>query len=157
MLTKAAGILLFRRDPLKVLLVHPGGPFNRGNHEHVWSIPKGEIDKGETNKETAIRELKEETGVDLSFYNLDSFIDLGFIKQNKNKRVHIFALEYNKEIYPHKSNICTIKIKDKEHTFREVDDMQWFTPDELEKLIIRKQQEFIDRLKIYLNDNSTIR
>ena len=43
----SAGILLFQRDPLQVLLVHPGGPFWARKDMGAWSIPKGEYDDGE--------------------------------------------------------------------------------------------------------------
>ena len=36
-----------------------------------WSFPKGHVEKGETEVETAVREIKEETG-------LDVFVDTGF-------------------------------------------------------------------------------
>ncbi|HZT85679.1 MAG TPA: NUDIX domain-containing protein [Gaiellaceae bacterium] len=32
--------------------------------EHVWALPKGRIDAGESAAETAIREVREETGVE---------------------------------------------------------------------------------------------
>jgi 8-oxo-dGTP pyrophosphatase MutT (NUDIX family) len=32
--------------------------------EHVWALPKGRIDPGETAAETAVREVREETGVE---------------------------------------------------------------------------------------------
>lgn len=30
-----------------------------------WSFPKGHVEKGETEEETAVREIKEETGIDV--------------------------------------------------------------------------------------------
>lgn len=53
---KSCGIVVFNED--KVLLVH----HNLGH----WGIPKGHIELGETDEETALREVFEETGVSVS-------------------------------------------------------------------------------------------
>ena len=55
---RSAGILIFRqlKDGREYLLLHyPGGHFD---------FPKGHMEKDETERETALRELKEETGLD---------------------------------------------------------------------------------------------
>jgi len=61
----SAGLLMFRRrdGALEVLLVHPGGPFWAKKDLGAWTIPKGELEKGEDALVTARREFEEETGV----------------------------------------------------------------------------------------------
>ena len=51
------GIILFFRSPRKIkyLLLK--------QHQGHWGFPKGHIEKGEKYIETAVRELKEETGI----------------------------------------------------------------------------------------------
>ncbi len=47
----ASGIFLYRKnskDEYEVFLGHPGGPFWKDKEEGAWSIPKGELEKGET-------------------------------------------------------------------------------------------------------------
>src|SRR5256886_17422511 len=64
MTAESAGLLLYRvrdRGP-EVLLVHPGGPFWKRRDDGAWSIPKGEIEPGETAIEVARREFQEELG-----------------------------------------------------------------------------------------------
>jgi 8-oxo-dGTP pyrophosphatase MutT (NUDIX family) len=55
-----AGAVALRRGPrgLEVLLLRP----RSGAQE--WLLPKGHIDPGETPEEAALRELREETGVE---------------------------------------------------------------------------------------------
>jgi len=45
----------------RVLLVHPSGAYNRRS---PWSIPKGLPDEGEDEAAAAVRETREETGVE---------------------------------------------------------------------------------------------
>lgn len=51
---KSCGIMVFKDD--SVLLVH----HNKGH----WGFPKGHVEKDETEFETALREVKEETNID---------------------------------------------------------------------------------------------
>jgi 8-oxo-dGTP diphosphatase len=53
------GILITRRD--EVLLVHRHGAHGAG----TWSPPGGHLDYGETPEQCAIREAREETGVEV--------------------------------------------------------------------------------------------
>lgn len=57
---KSCGALVFRKSHgnIELLLIrHLNGDY--------WSFPKGHIEKGETEEETAIREVKEETNIDI--------------------------------------------------------------------------------------------
>ncbi len=62
---ESAGIITFyiKNNVLHFLLLHYP-------HGH-WDLPKGKIEKGETKKDAALRELKEETG--LSAQLIDGF------------------------------------------------------------------------------------
>ena len=48
------------------------GRRRRERDGYVWSLPKGTPEEGETREETAVREVREETGLDvkiLSYYD----------------------------------------------------------------------------------------
>jgi predicted NUDIX family NTP pyrophosphohydrolase len=64
MTKRSAGVLLWKRDRagVRVLLVHPGGPFWAKKDDGAWSIPKGEFAEGEDALAVARRELVEELG-----------------------------------------------------------------------------------------------
>jgi len=88
----SAGLLLYRgsgRD-LKFLLVHPGGPYFAPKDAGHWSIPKGEVESGDDLLATAIREVKEEVGIEVS--PRAEFIPLGSIQQKGGKIVHAWAV-----------------------------------------------------------------
>ncbi|MDA7951001.1 MAG: NUDIX domain-containing protein [Pirellulaceae bacterium] len=61
---KSAGILVFRKEPnLSFLLM---------KHSDRWDLPKGHLDGNETEKEAALRELDEETGITSSAIALNT-------------------------------------------------------------------------------------
>lgn len=53
----SVGIILFRRSPRKLLYLV------LKQHQGHWSFPKGHVENGERLIDTAVRELKEETGI----------------------------------------------------------------------------------------------
>lgn len=57
----SAGLALFRNDRRQLLLVHP----TSAAWWATWSIPKGLLDPGESPLDGAIRETREEIGVDI--------------------------------------------------------------------------------------------
>ena len=86
---KSCGAIIIYKvsdDNHKVLLV-------KNHNGRYWSFPKGHVEKGETEEETAIREIKEETGLDVeiveSFREVSDYCPFGRIK----KRVVFFMAQ----------------------------------------------------------------
>jgi 8-oxo-dGTP pyrophosphatase MutT (NUDIX family) len=81
----------------RVLLVHRP-------HYDDWSFPKGKLDPGETVEAAALREVKEETGIDCRI--IQKIVTLRYIYRTRNKgllrpkAVHYFLMErVSGEIY----------------------------------------------------------
>jgi predicted NUDIX family NTP pyrophosphohydrolase len=143
----SAGILLWRRDngAIRVLLVHPGGPFWRNKDIGAWSIPKGEYGTGEDRLAVAQREFAEELGVPAH----GAATELGDIRQKAGKVVTGFAIEGAFDVSALRSNTFEIEWppkSGKRKSFPEVDRAGWFTLDEARAKINRAQAEFLDRL-----------
>ena len=73
------GIIFYKtKQNTKILLV-------KNNNGRYWSFPKGHIEEGETEQETAIREIKEETGLDVTivrnFREISEYCPFGKIRQ----------------------------------------------------------------------------
>ena len=60
--TSCGGVVIFRG---KILLLYK----NYKNKYEGWVLPKGTVEAGEEYPETALREVKEETGVDAEIIN----------------------------------------------------------------------------------------
>jgi 8-oxo-dGTP pyrophosphatase MutT (NUDIX family) len=67
---KSVATIVFRKEnDFRFLLLWKK---NSGIYKDAWKFPKGNIDKGESEMQTAVRELKEETGLDekdIQFYD----------------------------------------------------------------------------------------
>ena len=130
MATESAGILLYRCEDgqLRVLLVHPGGPFWRRKDLGAWSIPKGERVSGEDAEVTARREFAEELGS----MPTGPLQRLGGIRQRGGKQVEAFALEG--EFDPERLTSNSFEIEwpprsGRRAVFPEVDRAGWFDAD----------------------------
>jgi 8-oxo-dGTP diphosphatase len=66
----AVGVVCFNAAG-EVLLIQRGTPPRQGE----WSIPGGKLEWGETARAAALRELKEETGVDAEIIGLIDVVD----------------------------------------------------------------------------------
>jgi 8-oxo-dGTP pyrophosphatase MutT (NUDIX family) len=60
----------------------------------LWSLPKGHIEDGETVEQTAVREVKEETGISARVVRPLGSIDYWFVAERRrvHKTVHHFLL-----------------------------------------------------------------
>src|SRR5699024_4192795 len=87
--TSAGGLVV---DPTRRWAVLIGRIDRRG--ALVWSLPKGHIEEGETAEDTAVREVKEETGIDARVRAPLGTIDYWFVAERKriHKTVHHFVL-----------------------------------------------------------------
>lgn len=115
----SCGAIVFNENTEKILLVK----MHNGN----WGFPKGHIENNETKEETAIREVHEETNVNIKIIP-DFEREIKYIPNEKTiKKVTIFAGITQDE---------DVKID----TF-EIEDFQWCTYEEALKLVTYKLQK----------------
>ena len=134
---------------LEVFLVHPGGPFFARKDEGSWTIPKGLTEENEDYLATALREFKEETGVEIP--PASELIPLGSIKQKGGKTVHAWAVESDlPEGYTCVSNTFRCEWPPKSgkfNSFPEIDKAQFFPLAEAKTKINPAQVAFLERLE----------
>jgi predicted NUDIX family NTP pyrophosphohydrolase len=143
----SAGILLWRREcnDVRVLLVHPGGPFWAKKDFGAWSTPKGEYDSGDDPLTVARREFEEELGAVPS----GAVTPLGNIRQKAGKVVTCFAIESEFDVSAARSNVFEMEWpprSGRRQSFPEVDRAAWFTIEDAHARINPAQAEFLDRL-----------
>jgi len=129
----SAGGVIFREKDSSVeiaLIAVRGG--------HVWCLPKGIIDKGESPEMAAVREVSEETGLQGRIIEKLGEINYWYyIKEEEarcRKTVHFFLIEYESG-------------DTSQHDF-EVDLVSWFPIDDaLKKASYKGERKIIEKAK----------
>lgn len=112
-----------------------------------WQLPKGLIDAGETEEQAALREVREEAGIECEVLEKINAVEYWYFAQNKGERVryhkfvHFFLLRY-----------LSGDVADHDH---EIAEARWVSIDEAiemlafkgEKDVVRKAAELIARLR----------
>jgi 8-oxo-dGTP pyrophosphatase MutT (NUDIX family) len=90
----SAGGVAFRREAqIEVVLVSVGEPPR-------WQLPKGLIDRGETPEQAAMREVREEAGIEAEIVEPLEVIEYWYVdrwseqRARVHKRVHFYLLEF---------------------------------------------------------------
>jgi predicted NUDIX family NTP pyrophosphohydrolase len=146
---RSAGIVLWRRasnGSVEVLLGHMGGPYWARQDTGAWTIPKGEIEPGETALAVARREFAEEIGVPVPEGDL---VELGEIRQTAGKVVQAWALEG--ELDPATAVSNTFEIEwppnsGRVQVFPELDRVAWFDLQTAAEKIIPGQRPLLERI-----------
>jgi predicted NUDIX family NTP pyrophosphohydrolase len=139
---------MFRRRSgvLEVFIAHPGGPWFPHRHFDVWTIPKGEIEPNEEPLAAAVREFREEVGIEAR----PPYFNLGSIKQRGGKTVYAWAFEGDwDESCPLHSNLMRVEWppgSGQFSTWPEVDHAGFFTIAAAREKMKLAQQPLLDRL-----------
>jgi 8-oxo-dGTP pyrophosphatase MutT (NUDIX family) len=92
-LATSAGGVVVRAEGNRASLVV--GMRRRGRDAVTWTLPKGTPDAGETVEETALREVAEETGLEVRIVEPLRAIEYDFVQDGTriHKTVHYFLME----------------------------------------------------------------
>ena len=90
--TSAGGIVVRFDDGIPSLVV---GARRRDRDIFTWTLPKGTPNDGETREQTALREVAEETGLEVRITDVLESIEYWFIQRGTriHKTVHYFLME----------------------------------------------------------------
>ena len=145
----SAGLIMYDiiDGEVKILLVHPGGPFYVKKDLKHWGIPKGLIEGKECEWECAKREFEEETGITPPI-SKSKYFDLGTVTYKSGKVVHAWLFRgnfpgaitcnlFSMEWPPNSGNL---------QEFPENDRGEMFTITEAMDKIMSSQEQFIVRV-----------
>ncbi len=113
-------VIVFRLDPaVEILLLHR--PASRGG---IWQPVTGKVEKGETVLEGALRELKEETGIDEEHIMriIDNVYSFDFTDGNVENKEEVFGVEVDAD--------TVVDIS--KNIYVEHDRFEWMAPEKAE-------------------------
>lgn len=126
---KSCGCIIFN-EKKEILLVH-----QTAGH---WGMPKGHVEKDETEIETAIREVKEETNLDVEI-NKDFRYTMSYMVKDDTQKEVVFFVARNVS-------------KDMKPQLEEVTEMKWFMIDEaINTITYDNSKELLIKVKEDLN------
>lgn len=108
---KSCGAIIFNEG--KVLVVKQTSGF--------YGFPKGHVEIGETEKETAIREIKEETGLDIKIISDKRYTQSYIVKENVHKDVVFF--------------LASIENNNEKRQVEEIEEILWIDINEVENIL----------------------
>lgn len=111
-------------------LIQKRSPYKK-IYPNKWSQTGGAVDAGETSLQGAIRETKEELGIDLNKENMEFMLAF--------KRMHSFV-----DVWLARQNV---NLKDIVMQKEEVQDVKWVTKEELEFML--KRNEMVGTVNLY--------
>ncbi len=125
---KSCGAIVFTREhgEIKYVIVR--------SLEGYYGFPKGHVEDGETEQETAVREIKEETGLDVTLFEDFRTTDEYHVvlKDNREIRKHVvyFLAEFqNQDLHAQEQEISAIELMSYEKA------MESFKFDRLKRLL----------------------
>lgn len=132
---KSCGAVIYKYENGKLYIL-----LLKHNQGH-WSFSKGHVENEETEKETALREIKEETNLDVCIDNNFRYLTTYSPKENTIKDVVYFvATPLNDDI----------KIQEKE-----ISEISWYSAIEaLDKITYDNDKQVLKKTIEYLNKNS---
>ena len=104
----SCGFIIFARETGEILACHPTG--RPEGPEMTHDIPKGHLEEGEQPFETALRELKEETGLELP--EGAPVHEIGLVPYQKQKSLYLFSTSLPKAMLAPEKLHCDSKFVD---------------------------------------------
>jgi len=121
---KSCGCIIIKDN--KVLLVNE-------KNRNFWGFPKGHMEQDETEIETALREIKEEVGLDVEIDSKKRYT-LNYIIRDEIDKTSVFYVAYPKN--------TNIKMQESE-----IEDIKWCTYEEaLNTLTFQKWKEMFENV-----------
>lgn len=121
---KSCGCVIIENG--KILLI-------KSNRKGVWGFPKGHVENGETEKQTALREVKEETNLDVEITSDKRYTQKYMVYKDTEKEVVYF--------------IAKLINGDEKPQLEEIEEIKWMTYEEaMKKITFKNTKEILERV-----------
>ena len=112
----------------------------------IWSIPKGLPNEGEDPRAAALRELMEETGLEV---DSSALLELPPVRYKSNRKtLHPFLVKLKKRNAELSRLICTSYVEKPDvEPFPEIDRFEWVRLDTAKTMLHEAQVRYIDMIK----------
>ena len=134
---KSAGLVIIQNNT--ILLGHP----SNAKWVESFSFPKGGIEKDESKIEAAIRETKEEVGIDINEKIIQ--LDTEYVIEYKNKKGKIHKKVYYYLVFLDDDTLPVI-LPENLLQLEEIDFAAFYTKEEAEKLIFWRFKSILEHL-----------
>jgi 8-oxo-dGTP diphosphatase len=131
----SAGGVAYRKkgDEVEIVIISVG-------EQNRWQLPKGLIDRGETSAEAALREVREETGIEAEIVNLIDKAEYWYYSKAGSKRVR-----FHKYVYFY---LLKYRSGNTENHDREVNEARWVNIDAGRNMLAFKgEKDIVDKAK----------
>lgn len=85
-----AGVGVVVRQDNRILLIQRGRPPRQGE----WGIPGGALELGETWRQAAVREVREECGIEIALGNIIDVVDIVLRDGNERVQYHYAIVDF---------------------------------------------------------------
>ena len=118
----SAGGVAFRKQDgqVDVALISVGA-------DDRWQLPKGLVDKGESTEDAALREVREEAGIDTEIVTRIDKVEYWYLWKENDQRIR-----YHKFVYFYLLRYKAGDVRDHDH---EVNDARWVNIDDAIKML----------------------
>jgi 8-oxo-dGTP pyrophosphatase MutT (NUDIX family) len=131
----SAGGVAFRKQDgrIDVALISVGA-------DNRWQLPKGLVDKGESTEDAAIREVREEAGIDTEIVTRIDKVEYWYFWKENGQRIR-----YHKFVYFYLLRYKAGDVRDHDH---EVNEARWVNIDDaIEMLAFANEKKIMEKAK----------
>ena len=135
----SAGGVAFRKQDgrIDVALISVG-------EDNRWQLPKGLVDKGESTEDAAIREVREEAGIDTEIVTRIDTVEYWYFWKENGQRIR-----YHKFVYFYMLRYKSGDARDHDH---EVNDARWVDIDDANKMLaFDNEKKIMEKAKELIN------
>lgn len=130
----AGGVAFRKRDAVIEVALISVGDDNR------WQLPKGLVDKGESTEDAAMREVREEAGIETDLVERLDKVEYWYFWNEDGERVR-----YHKFVYFYLLRYKSGNVSDHDH---EVNEARWFNIDEaIDVLAFDSEKKIVEKAR----------